>query len=286
VALAGVKSLTLADHRPCVRFDMGTQFYVAEADLGQNRAEVSAMRVSELNPYVQVKASTVDIESCPLEYFLDFDVVVLCDVPFARQVAINKFVRSQATPIRFLSADVRGIACWAFADFGTNFEVADLNGEDPITIAIASITNATQAVVSLQFNHHFHVGAPITFRDMAGMTGLNARVCNIVAVTEDTLTIDVDTTGMGAFGGYGDVVEIKTPVHINHRALEDELAAPTGLGPCDFVKMEAHQTLFAAIRALDQYRTLHGALPPVWDAAAAAEVLALAGPIFTAVFKV
>ena len=36
---------------------------------------------------------------------------------------------------------VRGVVCWAFADFGKRFEITDATGEEPIAISIASISN-------------------------------------------------------------------------------------------------------------------------------------------------
>lgn len=42
IALAGVKLLTLNDTKKASLFDLGTQFYLAESDVGQNRATLSA----------------------------------------------------------------------------------------------------------------------------------------------------------------------------------------------------------------------------------------------------
>lgn len=42
IALAGVKLLTLNDTKKASLFDLGTQFYLSESDIGQNRASVSA----------------------------------------------------------------------------------------------------------------------------------------------------------------------------------------------------------------------------------------------------
>ena len=50
VILAGVKSVTLLDDTPASWMDMGAQFYVREADLGQPRAAVSPQRRSREAP--------------------------------------------------------------------------------------------------------------------------------------------------------------------------------------------------------------------------------------------
>jgi len=77
VALAGVGTLTVQDSRVCSLFDMGTQYYITEADLGKNRAEVTARRLSELNPYTAVKAETGNVQSKPLTWFDNFDVTLI-----------------------------------------------------------------------------------------------------------------------------------------------------------------------------------------------------------------
>ena len=42
--------------------------------------------------------------------------------------------------IQFVSADVYGLFCGAFCDFGDEFEVSDANGEEPRDTFIADIT--------------------------------------------------------------------------------------------------------------------------------------------------
>ena len=44
---------------------------------------------------------------------------------------------------QFLTADVYGVFCWAFADFGDAFEVVDVNGEEPKELFISAITMVT-----------------------------------------------------------------------------------------------------------------------------------------------
>ena len=41
---------------------------------------------------------------------------------------------------QFVSADVYGVFCWAFSDFGPSFEVVDSTGEEPKQCFVANIT--------------------------------------------------------------------------------------------------------------------------------------------------
>lgn len=54
VILAGVKSVTIHDPSPVVLSDLGTQYYLREADVGRPRGEVTVPRLAELNSYVPV----------------------------------------------------------------------------------------------------------------------------------------------------------------------------------------------------------------------------------------
>lgn len=59
--LAGVKAVTLQETEACAIADLGANFYLAEADVGKNRAEACAAKLQELNPAVDVTVVTGDI---------------------------------------------------------------------------------------------------------------------------------------------------------------------------------------------------------------------------------
>ncbi len=58
--------MTLQDCSACELSDLGAQFYLTEGDVGKNRAEACAARLSELNPAVEVLVVTepVTVELC------------------------------------------------------------------------------------------------------------------------------------------------------------------------------------------------------------------------------
>ena len=53
-SLLGVKSVTLYDPKPTEFLDLSSQFFLTENDIGKPRAEVSAPKLAELNPYVLI----------------------------------------------------------------------------------------------------------------------------------------------------------------------------------------------------------------------------------------
>ena len=67
LALAGVKSLTLCDPKPVALPDLSSQFYFGEADVGKNRAEVSAAALSDLNPYCEIKVHAGEVSGATIK---------------------------------------------------------------------------------------------------------------------------------------------------------------------------------------------------------------------------
>ena len=59
--LAGVKAVTLQETEACAIADLGANVYLAEADVGKNRAEACAAKLQELNPAVEVTVVTDDV---------------------------------------------------------------------------------------------------------------------------------------------------------------------------------------------------------------------------------
>lgn len=69
--LAGVRALTIHDHKNVETRDLSAQFYITEEDVGQNRAEACKDKLQELNNAVAVSASSAELSA---EYLGQFQV--------------------------------------------------------------------------------------------------------------------------------------------------------------------------------------------------------------------
>ncbi len=69
VILAGVKAVTLHDTESVALADLGAQFYLAEADVGSNRAAACQAKLQELNTAVAVTASEEELSDVVLKTF-------------------------------------------------------------------------------------------------------------------------------------------------------------------------------------------------------------------------
>jgi len=69
VILSGVKSVMLHDKTSVSQSDLAAQYYLAEKDVGRNRAEASCVHLAELNSYVNVSSYTGELSAEYIEQF-------------------------------------------------------------------------------------------------------------------------------------------------------------------------------------------------------------------------
>lgn len=75
VILAGVKTVTLHDTEAAQLPDLGSQFYLDEADIGANRASACQAQLQELNTAVAVTATAQELTDA---FLATFDVRCAC----------------------------------------------------------------------------------------------------------------------------------------------------------------------------------------------------------------
>lgn len=114
VILAGIKSITLLDHRPLNANDACAQFLAAGTSVCENRAQASLLRAQALNPMVEIAVDTDNVADKPDAFFANFDVVVVTEAPTAQLVRIDNACRLSG--VKFFAGDVWGMFGWSFAD--------------------------------------------------------------------------------------------------------------------------------------------------------------------------
>ena len=125
MCLAGVKAVSIHDVKDTTTIDLGGQFYLSEASVGQNRAEATLPLLQALNPAVAVTSITSPIDN--MDLLQDHNIVILCDALLEDSIGISEFCRNN--DIKFIMADVRGPFSWVFTDFGEGFTTYDRDGE-------------------------------------------------------------------------------------------------------------------------------------------------------------
>ncbi|XP_072445234.1 ubiquitin-like modifier-activating enzyme 6 isoform X2 [Chiloscyllium punctatum] len=279
IILAGIKSLTVHDTKTSETWDLGTNFFLHDNDVSshRNRAEATVLQLAELNPYVQVNVSNVPLdENTDLDFLQHFQCVVLTETRLSLQKKINDFCRSQQPPIKFISADVYGVFCRVFCDFGDQFEVADPNGEEPKEIFIQSITQSNPGIVTCMDNrnHGLETGQFVTFREINGMTELNESVQQVTVLSPYSFSIG-DTSSLEPYLHGGIAVQLKVPKQFTFESLDTQLLRPQCL-IIDYSKPEAPLQIHTAMLALDKFQEQYKRLPNIGCLQDADELLRLA----------
>ncbi|XP_071964323.1 ubiquitin-like modifier-activating enzyme 6 [Antedon mediterranea] len=284
IVLAGVKSLTAHDTKSANWKDLSTQFFLKEADVknGRNRAEASVASLSELNPNVDVKVSTENVSATSnLAFLSNYQCVILTETSLATQIQVNEFCRKQNPPIQFISGDVYGVFSYAFCDFGDEFEVADLNGEEAKQSFVASISKENPGVVTCLDNrmHKFDDGDYITFKEVNGMEKLNGEMHQIKVITPYAYSI-CDTSGneYQPHTDGGIACQVKIPVKRKFESLAQQVLKPSVM-MLDFLK-DPNMDHLATI-ALLNFQDKHGRLPSVRDEDDACELVSIAKEVNT-----
>ena len=170
VILGGVKSVTLHDASVCQASDLSSQFYLSEADIGKNRAEISLNNLAELNTYVPVQQLHGELTK---ESLKNFRVVVLTNSSMEEQLRVAEIVRSYGNAL--IIAKTNGLFAQVFCDFGEDFTVIDTTGENPISAMIAGVTKEAEGLVTCldETRHGLEDGDYVTFSEVQGLAALN-----------------------------------------------------------------------------------------------------------------
>uniref|UniRef100_A0A8C5HJQ2 E1 ubiquitin-activating enzyme n=1 Tax=Gouania willdenowi TaxID=441366 RepID=A0A8C5HJQ2_GOUWI len=244
VILGGVKSVTVHDQGVAEWRDLSSQFYLREEDLGKNRAEVSQLRLAELNNYVSVTAYTGALTE---DYLTKFQVVVLTNSSLDEQHQVGDFCHSKG--IKLIVADTHGLFGQLFCDFGEDMVVYDATGEQPLSAMISMITKDNPGVVTCldEARHGFESGDFVTFTEVQGMTELNG--CQPVEIK-----------------ALGKASPHPHPPCVSHlqKSFSSSMAEPEFV-MTDFAKFDRPGQLHLGFQAIHAFQKKHNRLSTPWS---------------------
>ena len=141
VILAGVKAFTVHDTVNATCMDLASNFFLAESDIGQNRASVCMPKLKELNKLTPVTASTTPLE-CTKESIGQYTVVVLVDYRQERLEEIGQYCHENG--IIFIATGTYGLYGYAFSDFGKDHKISDTDGLRPLSGLVVGMKPGTE----------------------------------------------------------------------------------------------------------------------------------------------
>ncbi|XP_039131642.1 LOW QUALITY PROTEIN: ubiquitin-activating enzyme E1 2-like [Dioscorea cayenensis subsp. rotundata] len=260
LVLAGVKSVTLHDEQTVQLRDLSSNFFLSDDDVGKNRALACVQKLQELNNAVLV--STLSELSAPK--LSEFQAVVFTDVSLDKAIEYDDFCHKHEPPIAFIKTEVRGLFGSVFCDFGPEFTVVDVDGEEPHSGIVAAISNDSTALVTCVDDERleFQDGDLVLFTEVQGMTELNdGRPRKIKNARPFSFSLEEDTSSYGVYERGGIVTQVKQPKVLKFKPLRDALSDPGEFLLSDFSKFDRPQLLHLAFQALDKFRCELGRFP-------------------------
>ncbi|KAH0739914.1 hypothetical protein KY290_038619 [Solanum tuberosum] len=259
--LAGVKSVTLHDEGNVELWDLSSNFIFTEEDVGKNRALASVQKLQELNNTVIISTLT---DALTKEQLSNFQAVVFTDISLEKAFEFDDYCHMHQPPIAFIKTEVRGLFGSVFCDFGPDFTVVDVDGEDPHTGIIASISNDNPALVACIDDERleFQDGDLVIFSEVRGMTELNdGKARKIKSARPYSFTIEDDTTEYAAYERGGIVTQVKEPKVLKFNPLRKAISDPGDFLLSDFSKFDRPPILHLTFQALDKFVSLSGRFP-------------------------
>lgn len=254
IALAGVKSLTLFDPKPAALQDLSSQFFLHPEDVGKPRAEVTAPRVSELNPYTPIKVHPSKTLTSDLSQLKQYQVVVLTDTPLKDQLLISDYCHENG--IYVVITDTYGLFGTIFTDFGKNFTCVDATGEQPLSGIVADIDSEGTVSALDETRHGLEDGDFVTFTEVEGMEQLNDSTPRKIT-TKGPYTFSIgDVSGLGQYKRGGLYTQVKMPKFIDFEPLGQQLKKPE-LMMSDFAKFDRPAQLHVGFQALHAFADAH-----------------------------
>ncbi|KAG9453604.1 hypothetical protein H6P81_006508 [Aristolochia fimbriata] len=261
LVLAGVKSVTLHDEGNVEMWDLSSNFIFSEDDIGKNRALACVQKLQELNNAVMISTMTTKLSK---EQLSSFQAAVFTDITLEKAIEFDDYCHSHQPPIAFIKTEVRGLFGNVFCDFGPEFTVVDVDGEEPHTGIIASITNDNPALVSCVDDERleFQDGDLVVFSEVHGMTELNdGKPRKIKNARAYSFTLEEDTTNFGLYEKGGIVTQVKQPKVLKFKSLKEALKDPGDFLLSDFSKFDRPPVLHLAFQALDKFICELGRFP-------------------------
>ncbi|KAH9607533.1 hypothetical protein KSS87_017463 [Heliosperma pusillum] len=259
--LAGVKSVTLHDEGVVELWDLSSNFMFSEEDVGENRARVSLKKLQELNNSVAVSTLTTELTK---DMLAEFQAVVFTNISLDKAIDFDEYCRNHQPPIAFIKSEVRGLFGSIFCDFGPEFTVVDVDGNDPCTGIIASISNDNPALITCVDDERleFQDGDLVVFSEVCGMTELNdGKPRKVKSARPYSFTLDEDTTSFTPYEKGGIVTQVKQPKVLNFKSLRESLTDPGDFLLSDFAKFDRPPLLHLAFQALDKFVSELGRFP-------------------------
>lgn len=182
LVLAGVGSLNVVDHEVVTEDDLGSQFFVSEEHVGQNRAQAAVPQIQRLNPRVNITADEGPICTKPPEYFAAYDITIATCLDIGTLSMINASCRISNR--KFYAADLHGMYGYVFVDLimhdfvierAKSNRITEVNKAETMTRMVTATTTKKEMDKVIEMVSKREIYSPII---LANTSPLPAEITN------------------------------------------------------------------------------------------------------------
>ena len=296
IVLSGCKKFVLHDTKLATYYDLSSQFFLGENDIGVNRAEASLKKLQQLNYYVKTMSSTKELplKESELDTFglKDFNTVILCDNDYDTIKAVDAYCRKRN--INVIVVNIMGGFARMVNDFGENFIVNDKDGEDAKECMVKEITSEANSVVTVLdgTRHDFVDGDEVVVTEVVGMENvdndkenINGKKFKVKVISPASFSIG-DTSKYKKYIRNGIVKQIKTSSIIKFAPIEKCISVDKdnhmnlfnideNMSMSDYSKINHASVINLGMAAIDKYKSTKKENVP-WSYDTATSVIAIA----------
>jgi ubiquitin-activating enzyme E1 len=218
LALGGIRNIYLLDEYPIQKSDLETGFYYNVNNIGLIRSEVLANRISELNPYVNVKSVS--------SYNQDQNVTILINQPVQTVNRVSTYCEENSSKMIVLYS--RGVSGVIFVNAGTSHTVTDVTGENIEPVQIGEISSEGKVRCATNNSHDYQTGDYIRFENLQGENLEQlSKEWKIKVLNKSTFQLE-DFQNIKPFNFInGTAIYIKKPKEVKHENWTQQLENPT-----------------------------------------------------------
>ena len=274
IILSGSYSVDIHDPTIVKINDLGSNFYLAEADVNnKNRDEASLENLSQLNSYVKVSVLKLNSKKGTKEYMDEFcEIINKYNIIIFTEICSKDFLikvddECRKTGVKLIYGVCFGLTGGIFTDFGPNHVIIDDDGEEAKSYFVTSITKDGEGLVTIdtiQGTEKFTLGDGdfVKFKNVEGMTELNDENKDFEIMVEDTKSFRIgDTSKFGEYTKGGIVYQIKKPKIIKYEDYKKRSEIMwddnSKLYCVDYTKNGRQLLLFVTFGILQEYYSLH-----------------------------
>ena len=273
IILIGPNEVQIYDPEIVKINDLGSNFFLNEADVGQKRRdEASISQLSELNPYVKVLVMKGNL----IDNLKQFNAVVITEMMSKEKLLlINEICHKNK--IGFIYTSLLVLSGFVFNDFGPEHIILDDNGEECKSYFIKSITNNGMFIIHRYTNHdrydyrgNFRLNLGdndyVIFKEVGGISQLNdGRPRKIKIISSDKFQIlGDDFSKYPEYTSGGIVNQVKIPKKMCHKTLRDIFDKFNDEKPIEAIdssKLGRNELLFITFFTLHEYYSKYNSLP-------------------------